>query len=269
MEHTPALAARQIKRLTALVALLCVAAPGVGQQESQPYFSLSANQTFASGAAASINLSAVNVDALEFRVYRINDAVKFVEQLESPNHFGEQTAAQRRPLTWIERVRSWKRGLKAEIRRNLRAQFTEPPHEHFDVLSTPSSSTLRTQGKEIRYAQAPVLNSQQLVLTFVHPITTKDRWDSEAIDIGVREKGVYLVEAVRGNLHAHTILMVSDLVLTTKTGRGRIVTYVSDRETGEPIEGAEVWMLRPKVGEDVSGGVGGVAARHFKCCASR
>jgi uncharacterized protein YfaS (alpha-2-macroglobulin family) len=51
---------------------------------------------------------------------------------------------------------------------------------------------------------------------------------------------VYLVEAVRKEMRAYTILMVSDLAMITKTGRGRIVNYVMDRTTGEPVAGADV-----------------------------
>ena len=43
---------------------------------------------------------------------------------------------------------------------------------------------------------------------------------------------MYLVEAVRKDLRAYTILMVSDMVMITKTGKGRIVNVVVDRNTG-------------------------------------
>jgi uncharacterized protein YfaS (alpha-2-macroglobulin family) len=231
-----------LKQVAVATVLLFIAAPGVGQQESNPYFSLSASRTFASGGTASINLSALNVDSLEFRVYRVNDAVKFFEQLENPRRFGEQTATPPRPKTILEKIRTWKRGLRADIRRFMRGQFTESPSSHLESV-LPSSSRPRPQTREIRFAQAPVLNSEQLVLTFQQPVTAKTRWTQQTVDIGVREKGLYLVEAVHQNLSAYTILMVSDVVLTTKTGRGRIVNLVVDRNTGAPIEGAEIWML--------------------------
>ena len=39
------------------------------------------------------------------------------------------------------------------------------------------------------------------------------------------------------------MLIVSDSVLITKTGKGRIVNMLVDRATGEPIKAAKVWML--------------------------
>jgi len=92
----------------------------------------------------------------------------------------------------------------------------------------------------VRFAEAPVLNSQQLVLSFVKPVAAKSRWDREEVAVGVKEKGVYLVEAVRKDLRAYTILMVSDLVLISKTGNGKIVNLVVDRRTGEPAANIEV-----------------------------
>ncbi|MEO5923506.1 MAG: MG2 domain-containing protein [Bryobacteraceae bacterium] len=238
MEHSA------ITRLLGLGALLLVAAPGVGQQEDAPYFSLSASKTFASNTSASISVSAWHVNALEFRVYRVNDPVQFFEQLENPRRFGGSTPPPPQEKTLIEKVRSWKRRLHAGIRREMRAQFTEPPSAHLPVAFA-NNTAGRPQTKEIRYAEAPVLNSQQLVLTFQQPVQGSDRWATQTVDIGVREKGVYMVEAVQGGLHAYTILMVSDLVMTTKTARGRVLNFVADRATGQPIAGAEVWMLSP------------------------
>src|SRR5208282_2342135 len=40
---------------------------------------------------------------------------------------------------------------------------------------------------------------------------------------------------VRKDLRAYTILMVSDLVMITKTGNGRYLNLVVDRGTGQPV----------------------------------
>ena len=81
------------------------------------------------------------------------------------------------------------------------------------------------------------------MLTFHAPARATTRWDSQNVEVGVKDRGVYLVEAVRGELRAYTILMVSDLVMITKTGSGRIVNFLADRNTGEPVRGAELFLL--------------------------
>ena len=212
------------KQILGALFLLAIAAPVVSQQEAEPYFSLSASQTFASHGEPQISLSAANVASLDFRVYRVNDTVKFFEQMEDPRNFGRAARPRSTPQTWIERIRRWKRQLRTNIRAGLRAQFTEAPHEHLPITASSAPTA-----KEVKYAEAPVLNPQQLVLTFSQPITTKERWANQTVKLDLPEKGVYMVEASRGDLHAYTILMVTDLVLTSKIGRGRILTYVSDR----------------------------------------
>jgi uncharacterized protein YfaS (alpha-2-macroglobulin family) len=223
-----------------LLLLLLFAAGGLSQSEDEPYFALNSNRTFGSGSKTSIGLSAWNVDSLDFRIYRINDPLQFFQQLENPHEFGGGVARPPRAKTLIERIHAWKRGMRADIRRGLRAQFTESPSAHFDKVLAHEP---QTGGKGTQYAQAPVLNSQQLVLTLHHPIRAHARWETENVETGVKDRGIYLVEAVRGDLRAYTILMVTDLVMLTKVGSGRIVNYLADRNSGEPVRGAQVVLL--------------------------
>lgn len=224
-----------------LLVAASLAATGIGQDENEPYFALSSSRTFGPGSKASVSVSAYNVQALEFRVYRIQDPVKFFSQLEDAHHFGGSNAPPPREQTWLERIHNWKRGLRADIRRSLRDQFTESPSARFSKV-LPSRSA-RVVGKGTQFAQAPVLNQQQLVMTFTEPVKGTSRWSSSTVEVPVREKGIYLVEAVNGELRAYTILMVSDLVLVTKSAKKGIVAFVASRETGEPVDGAELHMM--------------------------
>ena len=226
---------------TARILLLALlAAPALSPQEDEPYFSLSSTRTWASNGKPTVGLSAWNVDSLEFRVYRINDPLQFFVQLESPHEFGGRTPQPPHERTWLERIHLWKRGLRSGILRSLRGQFTEPPSAHFESLLPRESNPV---AKETHYAEAPVLNSQQLVLSFQQPVKSHTRWEQQSVAVGVKERGVYVVEAVRKDLRAYTILVVSDIVMITKTGNGRIVNFVADRNTGEPLDGVQVWML--------------------------
>jgi hypothetical protein len=213
----------------------------LGQGEAEPYFALSSSRTFGSQDKPSVSLSAWNVDTLEFRVYRIQDPVKFFQQLDDAHQFGGRVPQPPRDRTMLERFHRWKSGLRANIRRSLRAQFSESPSAHVNsLLPHPSAQPVNT-GKTVpgtkgtQYAETPVLNSEQLVLTFVHPVTSRQRWQQETVDLPVKDKGVYLVEAVRKDLRAYTVLMVSDLAMITKNGRDKIVNVVVDRNTGEPV----------------------------------
>jgi hypothetical protein len=190
--------------------LVAAAAIGLSQSEDEPFFQLSSSQTFAANGKPSVSLTAWNVDALTFRVYRINDPVKFFAQLEDPHQFGGNVPRPPRDLTLLERLRIWKRGLHAHIRRALRAQFTEPPSQHFESWLPKES---KPAGKGTHYAEAPLLNSQQLVLSFQQPVLSQSRWERSTVNVAVKDKGVYLVEAVDRDLRANTILMVSDIAM--------------------------------------------------------
>jgi uncharacterized protein YfaS (alpha-2-macroglobulin family) len=223
--------------------LTAAAAAGLCQSEEEPYFSLSSSHTFASNSKPSIGVSAWRVDSLEFRVYRINDPVQFFEQLEDPHVFGGRAPQPPRERTLLERIHIWKRGLRADIRRSLRAQFTESPSERVESMF-PSKAPLRSVAtKGTHYAEAPLLNPQQLVLSFTEPVRSLGRWETQTVNVPVTSKGIYLVEAVRGQLRAYTLLMVSDIAMVTKTGKGRVVNLVVNRRTGEPLRGASVYAL--------------------------
>src|ERR1039458_9381772 len=181
------------------------------------------------GQSAASSPSALHEDGLTKRFRRcrspFREPVKFFQQIENPHQFGARTPAPPRDPTLLERIHYWKRSLRASIRLGLRAQFTESPSAHFETLFPPKS-TAPTGARETHYAEAPVLNAQQLVLSFVVPVQSRNRWERQTVPVNVAGKGVYIVEAVKGELRAYTVLMVSDSVLITKTGKGRIVNML-------------------------------------------
>src|SRR5215472_12131860 len=188
-----------------LVLLFTAAVVGLSQSENEPYFSLASFRTYESNGKPKISLSAWNIDSLEFRIYRVNDPVKFFQQLENPHEFGGRAPQPPRERTLLERIHAWKHGLRTEIRRSLRAQFTESPSSHF----FPAKPSKPAQGiKGTQYAETPLLNPDQLVLSFVHPVQSHTRWERQDVALNVTEKGAYLVEAVRKDLRAYTLLIV-------------------------------------------------------------
>jgi uncharacterized protein YfaS (alpha-2-macroglobulin family) len=244
------------KRTLRALLLVALAAPAIGVMEDTPYFSLSSSRTFSSDRMPSVALTAWNVDSLEFRVYHVIDPVKFFQQLEGAHQFGGRVPRPTGKPTLLERIHNWKRSLRVSARRTLRGQFTESPSAHLKNLfsrqrKSPSSGTFLDEAprqkslpsRGTRFAEVPLLNSRQLVLSFQQPVRGRTRWATQGVDIAVNQKGVFLVEAVHKDLRAYTILMVSDIVMITKTGRGRIVTFVADRASGAPVPDAEVSVL--------------------------
>src|SRR5581483_10920205 len=202
--------------------------------EAEPYFSISSQRTFGTADKPQIAVSGYRVSAVQIRVYHVKDAVTFFRQMEDPHSFGSRMPRPAGKQTWIERIHNWKRRLRRNIRQSLRGQFTESPRAHFAKPNPMAKTNEPPQSAATYYAEAPVLTQDQLVLAFVQPITSTGRWNSETVPIGVKDKGVYLVEAVSRDLRAYTVLIVSDVVLVTKAAKGHVLSYLADRATGEP-----------------------------------
>src|SRR5581483_2087527 len=170
-------------KLFAVLRLLCalaLVAPLVCQDETQPYFALASNRTFGSRETPAIMLTGWHVDAVQIRVYRVKDALKFFRQMEDPHSFGGHMPRPEGKRTLLERIHDWKRGLRRSIRFNLSAQFTQSPRASFASLF-PRKPQPGSQKPGAHFAEVPLLNRDQLVLSFTQPLTSKTRWNSASI----------------------------------------------------------------------------------------
>jgi alpha-2-macroglobulin len=244
-------------RVVGLAALIIVCSVGHAQQEKQGYFSLNSNQTYAPRQKVSIDVWAQNVDTLEFRVYHVNDPVKFFEQLGDAHQFGGRAPRPPHKLTWLEEFHSWKRGIFVWIRDFFRAQFTAENRE--TIRQQRSEAKQQQQTAAEVFAQIPILNPQQLVATWRQNVTSRSfRWETENVAIPVKERGVYLIEATDGKLRAYTVVLVSQMALITKTAPGTILTFASDRETSQPVAHAEAlfFVNHEPIGKQTTGSDG-------------
>jgi uncharacterized protein YfaS (alpha-2-macroglobulin family) len=225
-----------------LAVLLC-AVPVTRAQSGAVSFNLSTSKTFAPGEQPKIHLYTHNVDALEFRVYRVNDPVKFMENLRELHSFGPEPEmmVQERidERTWLEKFHDWKASLWEDIRNFFRHQFS---HAARSSLRRGQSSLKRSSRivSEAEFAQIPILNQSQLVARWRQLVPATYISDSNDLAVPKLSAGLYLVEATDGRFKAYTLLMVTDMALVTRTTSGSVVAYVVDRVTGEPIAGAKV-----------------------------
>jgi uncharacterized protein YfaS (alpha-2-macroglobulin family) len=219
-------------------------------EEGRAYFSITSERTFEPGEKAEIGVYSSNVASLEFRVYRVNDAGKFFSQLQEMHSFGGQAPRlPKQQKTWLEKFHAWKHRVWAWFRDFIRAQFS-PDARHEIRLGRIGEGKSKAKGPPAtEYAQVPVLNQQQLVAQWKWTPTAKERWQSERVEVPVRDKGVYLVEATNGTLRAYTIVVITDIAIITKAAPGRLLSYVVLRTTGEPIAGANtrIWIDQQEV----------------------
>jgi uncharacterized protein YfaS (alpha-2-macroglobulin family) len=233
-----------MKRLVLLLSLTVLLS---GQtDEQQPYFSLNSAQTYATGEKPEIQLAAVDVADLDFRVYKINDPIKFFRDIPDPHQFGGEAARPSRKPTLIEQFHHLKASWHSQMRFVIRDQFTNDAWQQVRTWRVRGSGNDR-DSNVTQFANAPVLNQQQLVATWRQHVKSLGRWRQQSIPVEISAKGVYLVEAVHEQQRAYTILMISDLALITKTSRGRMVAFAVDRKSGNPISGASLQSFNSTV----------------------
>ena len=175
-------------RTAKLLLLLVVAAPGLGQDENAPYFSLSSSHTFASNGKPSVEFSAWNVDSLEFRVYRVNDPLQFFQQLENAHQFGGSVP---RPPRAAHAARAGACAGSAGCGRTSGARCARNSRNRRARIwdQDAAGRTAKPGSRETHYAEAPVLNQQQLVLSFVQPVRGHSRWERRDGPAGRERQG--------------------------------------------------------------------------------
>jgi uncharacterized protein YfaS (alpha-2-macroglobulin family) len=244
------------KTIFCLLVVLLMAIPA-DSQYGNVYFSLSTNKTFLPGEKINLHLYANGVDALEFRVYKVNNAVRFFERLDNVHNFGHFVQKEQvETLTLLERFHDWKRELWSGIRNFFRHQYSSEVREKIREERGDAK-----KGKEVEatvFAQTPILNSQQLVARWQQKMPSHYYAQTEEVPVSALAKGVYLVEATNGQLRAYTIVIVTELGLVTKSASGQMLTFVADRRSGAPVAKANIllWSDKKELAQMESGADG-------------
>ena len=236
--------------ITALVLLISFVAPASAQDTSPPsWFSLTSQKTFLPGEKPEIAVNAHNVKELEFRVYRVKDPVKFFSQMQELHNFGGQAPPlPKQAHTWLEKFHAWKHRIWAWIRDFVRAQFS--PDSRHEIRLWQMGGTAPPKGPKVEsFAQVPVLNQQQVVSVWKWTVPAHEQWESMTVSVPASDKGVYLVEATDGRLRAYTVVVVTEIAIITKAGQGRLMSFVVDRHSGNPIAGipVRVWVDQKEI----------------------
>jgi hypothetical protein len=131
-----------------LLTFLLAIAPACAQNAN---FNLSTNQTFSTSEQPKIHLYTRNVDALEFRLYRVNDPLKFMTNLRDMHSFGTEEGLlppeQIDERTPIEKFHDWKAALWDSIREFFRHQFS---HSARARISATAESSVKLRSRKSR-----------------------------------------------------------------------------------------------------------------------
>ena len=235
-------------------------------ENAKPFFSLVTNRSYGTNDRARVWVNYRGLDQLDFRVYRVNDPAKFFKQLDNPHRLGEDedapeiAALAKRQPTFLERLSAFKSRYYKAVKKYVRAQLQNQsrksfnqrfrrPDEEADAAANRTPLNVATD-----FARVPLLNPDQLVSSWREKLPPlEDIYDRRQISLGKREPGVYLVEAVRNDLRAYGIVIVTDLAMVQKTSNdGQMLIYAVDRKSGAPREGVNIEIVRGK--QNIKGG---------------
>ena len=220
---------------------------------TKPFFSLSTNRTFGSTESPRLWIDYQAVNQMDFRVYQVKDPRKFFTGLKDPHQMGkdeeeEVVSALPKKKSFLERVRSVKRWAHAGIKSFVRLQLPRGSRTAFNQKFRKEEDPVRTPLNVADYARVPLLNPDMLVTSWREMLPPLENlYDKRMIRLDKQSPGVYLVEAVAGDLRAYTVVVVTDLTMIDKTTRdGELLIYTVDRKSGEPRPGAQIEVIKEK-----------------------
>ncbi len=144
--------------------------------------------------------------------------------------------------SFLERVREFKSSIYVGFKRYIRSQLQHRSRVAFnDRFRTGARQALG----EADFVRVPLLNSGQLVSKWREVLTPlANEYDSRNVPLDAQPAGVYLVEAVNGDLRAYTVAVVTDLTILTKTApSGDVLAFAVDRKSGEPRPGLHLEII--------------------------
>src|SRR6267154_787502 len=229
-------------------------APAAAIVSTKPYFSLTTNRSYSPNESARMWASYQNVDFLDFRVYRVKDPSKFFKQLDDPHQMGEKekeavSQGYGSRVSILERTHRLKTSLFTAIRDYVRTHLLKEHRETFNQKYRKEPAPEQTPlNVATDYARVPLLNPDQKVKDWREKLPPlENEYDTRMVPLGKQEPGVYLVEAVNGDLRAYSIAIVTNLSMIEKTTKdGQVTVYVVDRKTGAPHEGVSVEVSKAK-----------------------
>src|SRR5437016_6309690 len=225
----------------AIMVALCLLLP-TPAHAAQPYFSVSTDRTFMPGEKTTIHLYTRDVQALEFRVYRVNDPMVFFEKLGDVHGFGHHTPKEEiEEKTWIERFHDWKRRVWTDIRDFFRQQFSQ--QSRTAIRESQGQARKSSVSPATMFAQVPLLNSSQLVARWRQDVPPRYFSERQDVPVEALDKGVYVVEATDGNLRAYTLIVVTELAVVTRSAPGQLLAFAVERKSGNPVPNTRIELL--------------------------
>jgi len=207
---------------------------------SAQYFSLETPKIYSPGEKAIVNLSSQEVEgSIFFRAYKIENPLAFFQRQSDP-HSPQQLLSVREANT-IDILRSSRSRLQRDQRQVFRDNMSAPTRTA--VKNTLGLETFSAGSRANRLLS--VLKDYPLLLTWeVTEFKNPQEYSYRDVEVDLKEPGAYLLEAFNEKLMAHTVVVISNLGMITKSSPDGMLIFVSNKKTGEPVTEVNLSLVR-------------------------
>ncbi len=231
-----------------LIAAVCLPVRPAGAQPPEaadrgPAFSLTSSHVATTRERPTVGLMFRRVTSLDFRVYRVEDPLKFFAGLRDPHTLGSEAPTVPQERTLLERIARWKADRRDTVVSFLRGQFSHAYLRARRDRAAKRQIVLRQPLDYRQFAQVPLLNRARLITSWRETLPSVREAEARQIPLDLPGEGVYVVEAVSAPFKAYTVVVVSDLGLVTKASPGQLVLFAANRFTGEPASGCPTEVI--------------------------
>lgn len=240
-------ASRLMRRLifpAAFIALMTAGARAGGAE--RPAFYLASDRSFGASEIPYVNLEGPGDRSYEIRVYEVAKPDSFLITSVKRRLVREKGAEAYGNAISIFREAA--QNFKMDFRAVARREFNKKTRS---MIRAMLGVNLYSPAKETNPAVAGFLDGHRLVLAFSIP-GRESKWSYRRVPVPVKPSGVYLVEALSGSSLGYTLIVKSNLSFVTKQSDNETLVFAARRDTGDPVDQAEVRLINAESGELVT-----------------
>jgi uncharacterized protein YfaS (alpha-2-macroglobulin family) len=233
--------------LSAAAAVCAVAYPGEGSKS--PAFYLGTDKTFGTSEKPYVNLEGQGTMEYTFRIYRVKNA----------DDFFVKSVKGRRVHEANDEAYGNAAGILSDTFNYFKKDFRTIARKEFNSKTRSSVKNsvgvdLDSEGVPGEIAIPGFLSGHEFVSSFSIP-KGKGEWSYRKVPVPIRDNGVYLVEAISGKNVGHTVIVKSNINFVSKQSDSQTLVYIAKRDSGTPVDDAEVKIFGADDGKLLSSGV--------------
>ncbi|MDZ7360518.1 MAG: MG2 domain-containing protein [candidate division KSB1 bacterium] len=231
-----------MKNKLVFCALCILLLPGLVPIAQAQYFSLETPKIYSPGEKVVVNLSSQGVSgSIFFRAYKIENPMAFFQRQSDPH--SPQQLLSVREANAIDILRSSRQRLQRDQRQVFRDNMPAPTRTA--VKNTLGIETFSVGARAGRLLS--VLKDYPLLKTWeITEFKNPNEYSYRDIDIDLTEPGAYLIEAFNEKLMAHTVVVISELGMITKSSPEGTLIFVANKKTGEPVAEVNLRLVRDR-----------------------